>query len=379
MKLGLFLILCFILSACYKPILIERFITDNSGYYFYGNSNPRSFFYDIEISDRLEVDFVSDTRGSAGDNSVLFVKDQFIVADKSAHIYAFADSTGKQLGRLNHKGEIAISPVVAGDILVYAVNELRENYATMYFYNFKMSDYITELTINGNCQNEIILHNDFIHLITQDGNYYKISSRGKIMEELNLSYTTYSDPFLVNERIYFAAVTGEILELDIEKNELNEIITIDDEFRSSLIIKDNNCYISGSSGVFYSISIKNKTINWVNDGIGKATAEPVIDNYGYIYVSTLSGELYKLKWENGKEVWHYSSNGVFTTPPLVFKNLLFQSDLNKRLVLISTNDGEMLTEYNYDKRLLTAPTYFNKKLYLPIDRGEIIRYSVSVK
>ena len=365
------------LTFCSKPIYLNDVPLNKEGMLSYGFNSNRNFYIDKEIDSNLTLDWIAETDGSFG-NSPIATYDKFVfVGDLSGKIFCFSDTSGKKLGTIKQKGEIIISPVISKDKLIYVVNNHKEKYATLFYYQFVQGNMYKEIELYDYFSNEIISTDTGIILLARDGTIYKYNLIGEKEFEFESNALTYSDPFLYKDVIYFGSVAGEIIGFSVTERKIILRDRIAISIEGSPAVNDDVLFIGDVDGKLYAYSIPSNEILWEYETGAKIISQPVVDNDKNIYISNLSGDLNCIG-KHGDQVWQLKSDGIFNTAPLVFRNLLFQSDLNKSMLIVNTISGKIEKEIDYAARVKSAPVYYNNKIYICVDRSDVYSYWVNV-
>ena len=372
------ILLFLLLQGCSKPILIDTFSNSDDDYFYYGNRLNRNFYYDLSISDSLTLEFESDTKGGFSSVAFLATSGLYIAGDNAGQIYSFADTSGKQKGILKHKGEIAITPIIIKSHLIYVVNEYKEKYATIYFYNYITGQYANEQPVDGNFSNEAVLYNDEILFVTQNGVVLCFNSKGDLVWQKDTDLQIFSDPVLYNDLLIFSSVSGEIVFFNVTKKSIQKLLPLSNSFESSPLVYNSVLYIGDTFGELFAVDLQSDETLWSAQLNNKIMSEPVIDKNGNLFCNTLSGYVYKIDCKNGRIIWQQKAGSVFNTSPLVFNNLILQSDLNKRMIILNKSEGLLLRTLEYERRVQTAPMFHKGYIYLGIDRGTIFRYKAEI-
>ena len=69
------------------------------------------------------------------------------------------------------------------------------------------------------------------------------------------------------------------------------------------------------------------------------------------------------------------TEGLINTSPLVFRNIILQSNQFKKLDLVDKETGEIINTINYNSRCRTTPIYFKERVIVGIDKSEVLCYS----
>lgn len=361
--------------ACTKPIVLKDIGLNKDGMFTYGFDSTKSFFINKNISPDIRIKWIAETDGSFSDVSVVAYDEYIFAGDLSGNIFCFSDTSGKKLGVLKHKGEINTSPVIQKDKLIYVVNNYKEKYATLVYYQFIQGRLHKEIELAGNYPNEIAVVPDGILLLSQQGEISKYNLIGELDWKLDTGILTFSNPVVNKGRLYFAGVYGEIVTVNLTTRKIMNTEMIGDSFESSPVIIGGSMFIADTYGILYRIDLKDGSIIWEKETGYKVVNQPVYDNEKNIYVGNLGGVVCSYTFD-GEDRWIYDTGGIVNSVPLVFNNLLIQPDMNRKLHIIDSNNGKLLNELNYDRRVRTTPGYYNGKVYVGIDRNEIYAYEV---
>ena len=138
---------------------------------------------------------------------------------------------------------------------------------------------------------------------------------------------------------------------------------------SSPIVVDGIIYIGFSDGNFSALNAVSGVEKWgriLENGLkfNDVDSTPVIDEDS-IYISSFGGSLYSLDKEKGYIKWRRpEAKGV--SRPVINGNFLYYSGLNRKILCLLKQDGNIIWEYQYpDKRhgLLTTPVIVGEYLF----------------
>ena len=373
-----YIVLFLALANCSKPIYLNDLALNREGMLGYGQTPERTFYIDLSVSTDFKQRWVAEADGSFGSSSIIVYDEYVFASDLSGKVFCFSDTSGKKIGVIKQKGEIAGSPVISKDKLIYVVNNHKEMYATLCYYQFVQGNMYKEIELNDNFTSEIISTDTGIFLLSQKGTIYKYNLIAEQEWQYEAKVLTYSNPFLVDNILYFATINGEIIGFDTEKRKIVLIDRIAIGFESSPLVVDNRIIIGDVEGVLYSYNPVLKEIEWEVETGFKIINQPVIDKDGNLYIGNLGGILNCIN-RAGEKIWEYKSDGVFNTEPLVFNNIVLQSDLNHQLLMLNRKTGKLENKITYENRVRTSPVYFNGKIYVGVDRSDIFSYEVFIK
>lgn len=374
-KAIIYIAIAFIFVSCTKSILLREVGLNRAGILSYGMHKEHLFYVDKRISPELELEWIAETDGSFSDGSVIVYDQYMFASDLSGNIFCFSDTSGKKLGVLKQKGEIDISPLIMRDKLIYVVNNYKENYASLIYYQFVQGRQHKEIKLPGNYKSEIIIENDGIILVSQNGHISKYNLIGEKEWDHKTDILTFSNPVLKNDIIYFASIGGEIVGFNTATKRIILREKISNRIESSPVVIENNIFIGDNNGTLYCYDLTNNVIKWEGETGSKIINQPVMDNAGNIYIGNMNGDVLSYTI-SGNLRWRYSSGGVINAVPLIFKNILVQPDMNKKLLVLDIQNGNLLNEISFERRVRTSPVYYNEKIYIGIDRNEIHAFKV---
>lgn len=363
------------LVSCTKPIVLKDAKENQPGLFSFSKNQGNNYYIDIEISDSLELNWITNTYGSFVSSSVVFYDDYLFASDLAGRIYCFVDSTGKEIGTEKYKGEVAVSPLIYGNKILFGVNFYEENYAAIFFYDFIKGKYENQIDLSGSIVNEFIKTDNHFAVLTQSGELIKYDYDGEIIWEYSTGQVTLCTPYFSDEKIYFGTVNGELICIDYESGSELWKIKVSDRIESSPVKFDDKIIIGDAAGRISCYDEALKEIIWEYDTGSKIKTQPlVIDNT--ILIGNLAGDFYSLNLEDGTVNWKLMLGGVFNSTPLAFRNLLVQPDLNKKVYLIDHRTGEVVNELVFDNRVKMSPAFYRNKIYFGVDRGDIYSYRI---
>lgn len=364
------------LVSCTKPIILKDAKENRQGIFAFNKNNGNDYYIDIEISDSLELNWITGTHGSFSNSSVIFYDDYLFASDLAGRIYCFLDSTGKEIGAEKYKGEVAVSPLIYGNNILFGVNFYEENYATIFFYDFIKGNYKNKVDIKGSIVNEFIKTDNHFAVLTQNGELIKYDYEGEKIWEYSSGQVTLCTPFFGDDKVYFGTVTGELICIDYNSGSELLRIKVSDRIESTPVKFGNKIIIGDAQGRIICYDETLNKIAWEYDTNAKIKAQPLVINNN-ILIGNLSGSFYSLKLEDGTENWKLSLGGIFNITPLAFRNLLVQPDMNKKVYIIDHRTGEIVNELDFDNRVRMSPVFYRNKIYFGVDRGDI--YSFRIK
>ncbi len=369
----LFVLILLLVSGCTKSIILEKVRSSQPGIFMYGNIPERNFYYPMDVSDSLKLKWITTTSGSYSNTSITIYDKYVFVPDLSGRVYCFDIGTGKEIGAEKYKGAVSIAPVLYRYRIFFLLNEYKEKYSRLIYYDYFTAKIISENLIYGNCNNEMIKTDEGVFVLSDVGRLYKFNYIGRQDWMTDTGELTFSSPAASNNVIVFGNIKGEIIGINLEDGSIKYQRKISDGFESGVTIFENVGYIGDSKGVLYSFDINNGNIIWTFDTRTKIKSNPVV-NEKSVYVGNLKGDIYSLKKNTGDLIWETETNGLINTTPLLFNNFLIQPDLNKKVHFINSLTGEITYTMKFDGRVKMTPVYFEDTIYFGIDKGILYAY-----
>jgi outer membrane protein assembly factor BamB len=163
----------------------------------------------------------------------------------------------------------------------------------------------------------------------------------------------------------------------IEKNgKIIKTIQVDNTYPadiSDLEINENKIYLTTRSGKFIILKDEEKLLEIkIKPSISKPT---IFKNY--IYISTLSGWVYKLNLE-GKVLDSLFIGGPIWTSPIIFNNYLIFTN-SSGIFLINENETKQIEISPFDGNIFSQPIIYNNKLFILTEKGKIYCYDQNFK
>ncbi|MCB9206909.1 MAG: PQQ-binding-like beta-propeller repeat protein [Ignavibacteriales bacterium] len=378
MKNILFIIIAFTFLSCSKAIVFQKYEKEKDAIKMFGNYSERNFYEKITIDEFLNEVWNSGTHGSYSNTSFIAYDTTLFVSDLSGRITSFSIFSGEETGELKYNGEIEQTAVLNNSQLVFIVNNEKEKFSTLVIYDLLKGDETFTLILKGKFNNEIVVKNEFVFLVSDFGKIFKISKYGQIEWELDLDTEIHSNPAADDKFLYLATLDGKIIKLNLKDGAKRLETKISDGFQSGISIDDKFAYLGSIDGIFFKISKNNGDILWEFDTMTKIVQTPGYDEEN-IFVGNLNGDLFALDKQTGQEKWCYQSRGLINTSPLIFENIIFQTNLLKTLDIIDKKNGELLNQIEYDSRCRTSPIYFRNRIFIGVDKGEVFCYSFEKK
>lgn len=356
--------------------MVKRYDASADKHTMYGQNNERTFFADIEATDKITLKWNESTNGSFSNTSFLAYDSLIIISDLSGRLTVLQLSDGKKIAEMKYSGSIEQAPVLFNTFLLIIVNEEKETYSTLIIYDIVNGKEVRSLKLKGKFGNELILTDEYLFAISDFGIVYKIAPWGNIEWEKDLSIITYSNPTADIDNIYIPTVKGEIIKISQENGEIVSKYKVSKGFESGLCMNEGNLFIGDIEGIFYSINKANGIINWTFESGYKIVQTPGVDN-NFVYTGNLNGDLFSIDKKSGEVNWKYESNGLITASPLIFENILFQPNMLKSFEILDISTGNLVTKINFDLKCRTTPLFYKNHILIGLDKGDIYCYSLN--
>lgn len=371
MKLFIFILLIILISGCTRPLLLDNIRLNSEKYFVYGGDNERKFNYpEINISDSLEFVWNNDLNGSQWTTSLTIMDNLLIAADLSGRVTAFDLKTGKDKGVLKNDGGIFHQPAVYKNKLHFVVNNDKEEYSTLVYYDFINNKTVIEHQIEGNVRNELLLDEKYLFMLTDRGVLHKYNPVGNEIFSTKTEGITQTSPILVGKMIVFANISGEIIFIDKETGKIEIRKKIAKSIQSNLSSDGKNIYTGTAEGDLICFNIKSAEILWKTSLDSKIFAIPSISDEK-IFIGTLGGKVYSINKITGDIVWEYDTSGLVNNAIFVGKNNILVPDLNRKLHILSKQDGSPKSIVNFESRVKTTPIFHDSLFYIGYDKGNI--------
>jgi outer membrane protein assembly factor BamB len=340
----------------------------------FGFNSERNFYFNKVKNSELKFEWNSDTHGNFGNTSFTAYDSTIITTSLSGRVTSFNLSNGKKTGELKYDGEIEQAVIINNIYLIFIVNEFKERYSTLIIYDFKNAKEVLAVKLNGKYNNEMLLVDKYIYIVSDFGEIYKITTFGSIEWKIDLKKEIHSNPASDGNALYVATLDGSLMKLGLNNGEIIFSKNITNSFQSGLSIDGNTAYIGNNDGILYSIETKNGEVNWSFVSSSKIVQTPGFDNEN-VYFGNLNGDIYSIDKKSSILNWIRNSNGLINSSSLIFENIIIQPNLFMKLEILDKSTGKLLNQINYDSRVRTMPFFFRERIIIGVDKGELYCYS----
>lgn len=373
MKKFSYILFVLIFVSCTNQLLVKDYPYKPPSLPMFGQIPERNFYYPFLLCDSLELKWNESSHGSFSNNSVVIEGDYVFVSDLAGNIYCYNSDTSKVVGADKGSGEIAVAPLLNSGFVYYVITVNDQPYSKLISYNIREGERKKEIEIPGRVGNEMIIFENSFFFVSDEGTAYMYDFYLRKEWEVKLKQRVYSSPAASKGKIFIATNNGDLICLDEKSGKQIYSQKLSDGFESAIVIDRETGFIGDIEGNLIAFNIENGAEKW-RAGTGAKIKAPAVHNGQNIYAANLAGSIYCFEIESGKKKWSFNSEGIFNVPAALFKNVLVQPDLNRKLLFIDPNTGKIIKTMEYDGRVKLHPVYFDKTLYVGADRGELYAY-----
>ena len=324
----------------------------------------------------------------------LFLRDGIVFFDSKGSVIRF-DNDQKIVWKKNYyskfekKNNPKLSFGVYDNKLVVV-----DNLSNLFLINLKNGNLIwkkkndypfnSEIKITDNKLYAIDLKNVLRCYFIKDG-----SKCWSLETEKTLTITNSKNSLLiVGNVVYFINNLGDLTAADILSGDLmwqlptqsSDITNITYNFRNSKIVSEGiNIFFSNNKNEFYSVNLKNGSINWIND-ISSSLTPILIGNFiitfsdnGYLFViDKEQGNIIKIK-DIYKMYKDKNRKKIRPTGFSISQDKIYLSNNDGKLIILDLKTGNVLKAEKIARKIMSKPFLYNNHLFM-IKNGTIIQY-----
>ena len=193
---------------------------------------------------------------------------------------------------------------------------------------------------------------------------------------------------IVDSFIYFINNLGDVTAVDVFSGDLvwqlptqsSDIVNITYNFKNSKLVSEGkSIFFSNNKNEFYSIDLKNGSINWINNISSSLT--PILIDKLIVSISD-NGFLFVIDKEKGniikiKDIYKiYKDKHRKKIKPTGFsisQDKIYISNSDGKLIILELKTGNVLKVEKIAKKIMSKPILYNNHLFL-IKNGAIIQY-----
>ncbi len=362
----------FVVTGCAPAIINVEMKPAPDDIFMFGRFPERTFFANVHISDSLIQTGSFSLYGASGMNSVLATNNIIIASDLSGRVYAYNITSDKSAGYLKYKGAIHATPVISKFRLIIPLVLRQENKSQLIYYDLSLSKEITSVTIKGKIYKELLLFDDGVVVVTEEGTLCKYDFNGKQIYATDLGATVSSSPTVSGTNIMIGLQNGEFVVVNFSGQIINnKKITMCP--LNSLSSRNDRIFIGTSDSSVYCLHSQSLDVLWKLKTSGSVLMIPATDDSS-VYFGTVSGEFYAVNSCSGSVRWFINSQGAFLSSPLVTNNRILAPNLSGKLHILNKTNGKETGLLTFESRMKLTPVFYRNKIILGIDRGEILLY-----
>ena len=193
---------------------------------------------------------------------------------------------------------------------------------------------------------------------------------------------------IVDSFIYFINNLGDLTAVDVFSGDLvwqlptqsSDIVNITYNFKNSKLVSEGkSIFFSNNKNEFYSIDLKNGSINWINNISSSLT--PILIDKLIVSISD-NGFLFVIDKEKGniikiKDIYKiYKDKNRKKIKPTGFsisQDKIYISNSDGKLIILELKTGNVLKVEKIAKKIMSKPILYNNHLFL-IKNGAVIQY-----
>ena len=323
-----------------------------------------------------------------------FLRDGIVFFDSKGSVIRFDDDQKivwkkNYYSKFEKKNNPKLSFAIHGDKLIVV-----DNLSNLFLMNLKNGNLIwkkkndypfnSEIKIFDNKFYAIDLKNVLRCYFIKDG-----SKCWSLETEKTLTITNSKNSLLITGNVvYFINNLGDLTAADILSGDLmwqlptqsSDITNITHNFKNSKIVSEGkNIFFSNNKNEFYSINLKNGSINWIND-ISSSLTPIVIGNFiitfsdnGYLFViDKEQGNIIKIK-DIYKMYKDKNRKKIRPTGFSISQDKIFLSNNDGKLIILDLKTGNVLKAEKIARKIMSKPFLYNNHLFM-IKNGTIIQY-----
>ena len=362
-----------LLLGCSNPLILQDVRSNQPGHLMFGGVPSRNFYVPANIGDSLVLKWKSKTHGSFSNTSITTYDKYLFVPDLSGRIYCYDLSTGKEMGVAKNKGEISVAPALYRLRIFYLLNEYDEDYSELIYYDYFTYEIIAKNRLSGKCSNEMMMDEDGVYILSDNGRLYKFNYIGRKEWETDTGVLTMSSPAMMDKIVIFGNIKGDLIGINALDGTVRYREKISGGLASGVSISGQHGFIGDINGIVHCFKINDGSVIWKYNTGSRIKSIPVF-NDSSLFIGNLKGDICALRKSSGQVLWKVNTGGLINTTPLLFNDYLVQPDLNKKVVFLDVTTGEIKKIIPFEYRMKLSPVYFNNTIFFGIDQGEIYAY-----
>jgi outer membrane protein assembly factor BamB len=207
------------------------------------------------------------------------------------------------------------------------------------------------------------------------GFYCLNAENGNLIWNNQVYGAVYSDPAVVEGKVYFGSLGGRFYCLDAYTGEEIWNYTADDIIDSSPAVADGKVYFGSHDKNVYCLDAETGDSEWTYTASSYVMGSPTLAN-GKVYIGTFgtNGIFYCLDANTGEEIWTSSEIGGIYAPAsgaIAYGNIYIGSMTHKKVYCLNAENGEQIWNftadggsYPHDGRIRSSPAVADGKVYV---------------
>ena len=324
----------------------------------------------------------------------LFLRDGIVFFDSKGSVIRF-DNNQKIVWKKNYyskfekKNNPKLSFGIHGDKLIVV-----DNLSNLFLINLKNGNLIWKKKNDYPFNSEIKIFDNKFYVIDLKNvlRCYFIKDGSKcwsLETEKTLTITNSKNSLLIaGNVVYFINNLGDLTAADILSGDLmwqlptqsSDITNITHNFKNSKIVSEGkNIFFSNNKNEFYSINLKNGSINWIND-ISSSLTPIIIGNFiitfsdnGYLFViDKEQGNIIKIK-DIYKMYKDKNRKKIRPTGFSISQDKIYLSNNDGKLMILDLKTGNVLKAEKIARKIMSKPFLYNNHLFI-IKNGSVVQY-----
>ncbi|WP_108245157.1 outer membrane protein assembly factor BamB family protein [Muricauda brasiliensis] len=166
-----------------------------------------------------------------------------------------------------------------------------------------------------------------------------------------------TNPLIYGQNIYYGDNIGRFYSVNKSTGDMNWVISGKGRFYPSPTIFEEQIIV-GTYDTLYSFDSDTGTQNWAYTPSGSLQTSPFVYN-DRIYIGVTGngdGELVCLGAKGGQLIWKFDLENQTTSSPIVYENVVYIGDWNKKIYAIKADTGVVDWEMNTDETIVKSFT-----------------------
>ncbi|MCD6118118.1 PQQ-binding-like beta-propeller repeat protein [bacterium] len=276
-------------------------------------------------------------------------KGLILFSTKFGRVVTLNPGTGKCIrNRMVAKGNDVV--IAISDSII--VTGLKKGKETLRAFNAVRGNMLWKQNI-GAVSAGLAVESHFVAAGTEAGWIYFIDTRdGKIIWKRKLRSRIEGISIKYGLKVYAATNDGTVYCLSIGEGNIIWLRKLYGSIFSPPAFSRQRIFAGTNQGRLFCLSDFSGEVVWQKSVPGAIFKGPAADRYS-VFFGTTRSTLYSLKISDGSENWSVKIPGVPGNAPLLTQGLLFSGTLTKKIVVVETSTGKILTTASVNGRVKT--------------------------